>query len=53
MGKHMGLSPIATLASLFIGIQLFGGVGLLVGPLLVITYKAMRESGLLQIDFKL
>ncbi|MGG0755035.1 sporulation integral membrane protein YtvI [Brevibacillus laterosporus] len=53
MGKHMGLSPIATLASLFIGIQLFGGVGLLVGPLLVITYKAMRESGMLQIDFKL
>ncbi len=53
MGKHMGLSPIATLASLFIGIQLFGGVGLLVGPLLVITYKAMRESSMLQIDFKL
>ncbi|TPG68213.1 sporulation integral membrane protein YtvI [Brevibacillus laterosporus] len=53
MGKHMGLSPVATLASLFIGIQIFGGVGLLLGPLLVIIYKAMRESGMIKLDVKL
>jgi sporulation integral membrane protein YtvI len=49
VGEQIGLHPLATLFSLFLGFQFFGAVGFIVGPLLAILLKAMVSSGLLPI----
>ncbi len=46
VGKSLGLHPILMLFALYAGIRLFGIVGILAGPLLVLLLKALlqRES---------
>lgn len=41
IGDRIGIHPLLTLFALFVGIRLFGPVGVLVGPLIVITVKAI------------
>jgi sporulation integral membrane protein YtvI len=53
LGDHLGIATLPTLMSLYIGFQIFGGVGLLLGPLLVIVYQAMVKVGLLRIRIRL
>ncbi|CAM3960914.1 sporulation integral membrane protein YtvI [Alkalicoccus chagannorensis] len=53
MGHHIGLSPIATLISLYIGLMLLGAVGFILGPLLVILFSSAREAGLIKMNFKI
>lgn len=53
MGSHIGLSPLATLIAMFIGLQLIGFLGFFVGPLLVILFTSAREAGIIKIDFKI
>ncbi len=44
MGKQVGLHPLLTLFSLFLGLKLFGVVGMFVLPLIVtVAYKYMEE----------
>lgn len=46
MAKGIGLHPLPTLISMYVGLQLLGGVvGLIVGPGLVISYEALRKAG--------
>jgi sporulation integral membrane protein YtvI len=52
MGHHIGLSPLATLISLYIGLMLLGAVGFILGPLLVILFTSAREAGIIKINFK-
>ena len=40
MGKHMGITPIASLVSIYVGYGLFGFLGMIVGPL---VYVLIRE----------
>jgi predicted PurR-regulated permease PerM len=40
MGKHMGITPIASLLSIYVGYGLFGFLGMIVGPL---VYVLIRE----------
>ncbi len=47
MGKNIGLHPLVTLASLYLGIQIFGVAGILIGPLAVIIVKALQKTMLL------
>lgn len=47
MAKSIGLHPLPTLISMYVGLQLFGAVGLILGPTTVIIYEAVRKSGLL------
>lgn len=53
MGSQIGLSPLATLIAMFIGLKLFGFIGFFVGPLIVILFTSARESGLIKVDFKI
>ncbi|XKH51528.1 sporulation integral membrane protein YtvI [Chryseomicrobium palamuruense] len=53
MGVQMGLSPLAVLIAMFIGAKLFGLVGFIVGPLVVIIFTTAKEAGIIKLDFKL
>lgn len=53
MGTQIGLSPLATLIAMFIGLQLFGVLGFFIGPLIVILFTSAREAGMIRIDFKI
>lgn len=52
MGTQIGLSPLATLIAMFIGLQLIGFLGFFVGPLIVILFTSAREAGMIKVDFK-
>lgn len=53
MGSQIGLSPLATLIAMFIGLQLIGFLGFFIGPLIVILFTSAREAGMIKIDFKI
>ncbi len=49
MSKGIGLNPLATLISMYAGLNLFGGLGLILGPGIVIVYEALRKAGIIKI----
>lgn len=53
LGSSLGISALAALVSLYIGFQLLGFIGLILGPALVIIYESLRKAGFLKfkIDF--
>ncbi|WP_101843772.1 sporulation integral membrane protein YtvI [Halobacillus sp. Marseille-P3879] len=53
MGRHIGLSPLATLIAMYIGLQLIGLMGFILGPLLVIAFNSAKEAGIIRLNFKL
>lgn len=53
MGAHIGLSPLPTLIAMFVGLQLFGIVGLLIGPFTIILFIALKETGIIKLNFKI
>ncbi|QKS71550.1 sporulation integral membrane protein YtvI [Paenalkalicoccus suaedae] len=53
MGHHIGLSPLATLISLYVGLMLFGAIGFVLGPLAVILFTSAREAGIIKLNFKI
>ncbi|PWU68976.1 sporulation integral membrane protein YtvI [Gracilibacillus dipsosauri] len=53
MGKHIGLSPLATLIAMYVGLKLLGLLGFIVGPLIVIAFNSAKEAGIIRWDFKL
>lgn len=48
LGDNIGLSSLAVIVSLYVGFKMFGGLGLFLGPLLFILFKAMRKAGMFQ-----
>ncbi|MRH41915.1 sporulation integral membrane protein YtvI [Aquibacillus halophilus] len=52
MGRHIGLSPLATLIAMYIGLQLIGILGFILGPLLVIAFNSAKEAGIIKWNFK-
>lgn len=53
IGDSVGITPLATIVSLYVGFKLIGVIGLILGPIVVIIYAAMRKVGLLQFKIKL
>ncbi|MBR7795356.1 MAG: sporulation integral membrane protein YtvI [Bacillota bacterium] len=53
MGQHIGLSPLATLISMFIGLKLLGLFGFILGPLLVIAFNSAKEAGIINWNIKI
>lgn len=53
LASNLGISALAALVSLFLGFQVMGFFGLILGPALVIIYDALRKAGFLKfkIDF--
>ena len=49
IGDQVGASPIITLVFMYIGLKLFGIVGLISLPLLVIVIKILSDSGKIRI----
>lgn len=47
VGSQIGLYPLITLITLFLGVKLMGGVGLIVAPLYVLTCKKLNEAGVI------
>lgn len=52
-GTGVGLTPLPTLISMFIGLKLLGFIGFFLGPLFLIVIKTILESGLIKTDFKI
>lgn len=46
LSNGIGLQPLPTLISMYVGLQLIGGIGLIVGPALVISFEALRKAGI-------
>jgi sporulation integral membrane protein YtvI len=44
LGSQIGIHPLLTLVALYVGLQLFGAVGLILGPALVIMVQAVYRS---------
>ncbi|GAB2543144.1 sporulation integral membrane protein YtvI [Gracilibacillus alcaliphilus] len=53
MGKHIGLSPLATLIAMYLGLKLLGILGFIIGPLLVIAFNSAKEANIIKMDFKI
>lgn len=49
IGERIGIHPLAILVALYLGLKIFGPIGLAVGPLMAIILKAAVRSGLLPI----
>ncbi|HHW57532.1 MAG TPA: sporulation integral membrane protein YtvI [Clostridia bacterium] len=44
LGVTIGLHPLVVLLSMFIGAKLFGFVGLIMGPVFVVIFKALQKA---------
>ncbi|WP_127588243.1 sporulation integral membrane protein YtvI [Paenibacillus koleovorans] len=53
LGDAVGIGALPALVGLYVGFELFGVIGLFLGPIIVIIYQAMRKVGLLQFKIKL
>ncbi|PKM81673.1 MAG: sporulation integral membrane protein YtvI [Firmicutes bacterium HGW-Firmicutes-14] len=53
LGENIGLSPLTTVISMYVGFQVLGVMGIFLGPAVCIIFKAMRKAGLFQqkLDF--
>lgn len=49
VGDSVGLHPLLTLSSIFIGGKLLGGIGILLGPLLVLLLKYLNQTGVIHL----
>ncbi len=49
LGKHLGLNPLLTLISIYVGLQLFGIVGMLSLPILLMLLKYLQDMGHIRI----
>ncbi|MFP4660973.1 MAG: sporulation integral membrane protein YtvI [Halanaerobiales bacterium] len=54
IGFHLGLHPLATMMSFYIGYRLMGTAGFIIGPAALVLGKAIHNSGIFSgfIDFK-
>jgi len=49
VASNLGLPPVVTLAGMYIGLQLFGFVGLFIMPILLILLKLLNDEGVVHI----
>ncbi|UUZ80607.1 sporulation integral membrane protein YtvI [Paenibacillus sp. P26] len=53
IGDAVGINALAALVSMYIGFKLIGVIGLILGPVVIIVYQALRRVGLLKINIRL
>ncbi|KUO66184.1 MAG: sporulation protein [Gracilibacter sp. BRH_c7a] len=46
MSQNIGIHPLPTLISIYVGLKLLGAAGLILGPALVVIYEAVRKAGM-------
>ena len=49
VGHHIGLYPLVTLVSMYVGLKALGAVGMFIFPLTVIILKHLHDSGKVRI----
>ena len=49
MASNLGLPPIATIGAMYIGLQLFGFIGLLLMPILLTIVKVLNDEGVIKL----
>jgi len=49
VAANLGLPPIVTIIGMFIGLQLFGFIGLFIVPLVIIMLKLLNDQGIVHI----
>ncbi len=47
LGEQIGIHPLVTLMSIYIGLKVFGVLGFILGPITVVTIKAFQKADLL------
>lgn len=47
LGKQIGIHPLATLMSIYIGLQVFGIFGFIIGPIIMVIIKALQNENVL------
>jgi sporulation integral membrane protein YtvI len=47
IGANIGLHPLVTLMSMYLGLNIFGIIGIILGPVIVITGKTLYKSGVI------
>ncbi|MDN5276082.1 MAG: hypothetical protein PWR01_47 [Clostridiales bacterium] len=47
VAQSLGLHPLVTLISIYVGLQLFGIIGLFLGPIIVVIIKALQKARIL------
>ncbi len=45
LSSNIGLDPLATLIALFIGYKIFGFLGLIIGPVVLVVLKTLKSAG--------
>lgn len=50
--QSLGISPLASLVSMYIGLKLLGLAGIFIGPIIVIIYDTLRKANIIQMNFK-
>ncbi len=48
LSSNIGLDPLATLVSLFVGYQLLGLLGLIAGPVFIVILNTLHKSGVIR-----
>ena len=48
VGSQLGLHPLVALIAMFVGLKMFGVLGLLLGPAIIVTAIAVMDAGLVQ-----
>lgn len=49
VGDQIGLNPIVTITAMYLGLRLFGFIGLLLAPLTALTVKYLNDDGKIRI----
>lgn len=47
LGENIGLGPLATIISLYLGVTMLGAIGIFIGPIVFIVIQSIRKAGLL------
>ena len=51
--SNLGISPLASLISMYIGLKLLGLSGIFIGPIIVIIYDTLRKANVIRLNFKI
>ncbi|HAQ08802.1 MAG TPA: sporulation integral membrane protein YtvI [Bacillus bacterium] len=50
--SSLGISPLASLISMYIGFKLMGLAGVFIGPIIVIFFEALKKASIIPMKFK-
>ena len=49
IGSQIGLHPLVTLLSMYVGLKFFGVLGMFIGPMSLIIVKNLQDAGIIQL----